>query len=153
MSTTSTYPTTLDTLLTAINAAMSGALAGVKAYEGWPGPDAVREMILFTGMEWDEYAIPTIKTGRVLRDEVWRAEFELIVASVETSTPPDPSDARDRAFAILAALENLLANDTTAGATGVLWLEVHPQKAEPRVFEKGWGYGISGVVVCNARLS
>ena len=158
MSTTSTYPAVADALLSGVNGAMTGALAGVKAYEAWPGPDAVPEMIVLGKVSWsdgsDGTRIATIKSGRKQRDEEWSVQFELIVAVEGTAVPTDPSPARDRAFAILAAVEDLLALDVTAGTSFavVQWVEVKPDEAECRIFEKGWGYLIGGRFSCRARL-
>jgi hypothetical protein len=154
--TTSSYPVVIDAILAGVNGAMVGDLAGVQAWESWPYDEATGEMIQLGEVTWqgDGTRIATIKSGRKHRDEHWSVEFDLVVAGFEGSTPTDPSPARNRAFAIFAAVEDLLADDVVLGLgpTVCEWIEVQQTKAMPRVFEKGYGFLISGLFVCHARL-
>ncbi len=154
MATTSTVPAVIASLVTDLNAAFTGALAGVKAYEAWPGPDAVPQMLVFGEITWEDYVIPTIKAGRKQRQEDWEVAFEVWVVGVDGTSPTTPAAARDKAFAILAAAENLLAADVTAGTdfNTVQWVQIRPKTAGPHTFEKGWAYIITGVFVTAARL-
>lgn len=151
MSTTSTAPEVLDGLLQALN---NGQLSGVKVYETWPGPEAAAEMIVLGDVEWDDYAIATIKAGRKHRQEDYNIGFEVFVAGEAGTTPASPKTARDRAFAVLADLEDALADDVTAGTafTTVQYVEIRPTEAAPFVFEKGWAYRVAGQFEVHARL-
>lgn len=148
MATTSTVPTVIDGLLAGFRA------AGLDAFEQWPGLDASREMLVLRTVTWDDYAIATIKSGRKHRQEDWRVGFELYVVGQPGTTPANPKPARDRAFVLLGKAEDLLAVDVTAGTSfaTVQWVEVRLIAAEPRVFEKGWAYRITGSFVAHARL-
>ena len=156
MSTTSTVPAAITSLLTLFNNALTTAsLADVRAFESWPGTDAAREMVVFGEVEWDEYEIASIKAGRQRRDEDWAIGFEVYVIGKAETTPKEPVTARDRAFAILAALESALADTPRGGlsAPTVDWVQVRPTVAGPRVFEQGWAYRVAGRIHVHARLT
>lgn len=156
MSTTSTVPVGIDALLALFDDELATAgLGGVRAFQSWPGPDAAREMVVFGEVTWDEYEIATIKAGRQRRDEDWNVEFEVFVVGHADTSPTAPGPARDRAFAIMAAIEDSLADNVRAGlaASVVDWIEARPQTAGPRVFEQGWAYRIAGRIHCHARLT
>lgn len=162
MATTSTVPTVIDALLAAFNIenypeeyqATYGGLAGVMTHEAWPGPDASAEMVVLGEVTWDEYRIATIKSGRKQRQENYAVGFEVFIMGAPGSKPTDPSTARDRALEVLAAIEDVLADDPTIGlaAGTVQRIELEPTEAGPRVFEKGWAYRIAGRFNVHARL-
>lgn len=149
MATTSTVPAVIDGLLAGMKA------KNLAAFEQWPGPTAAPEMVVLGTVTWDDYAIATIKAGRKHRQENWSVGFELYAMGVEGSTPAAPKAARDRAFELLESVEDLLADDVRAGTTGVTvqWVATRLDEAEPRVFEKGWGYRIKGAFVAHSRLT
>lgn len=151
MGTTSTVPVVTPVLLAALNA---GLPVGVDAFEAWPGPDAAPEMVVLGDIEWDDYAIATIKSGRKQRQEDWSIGFEVFVFGTPGSTPADPATARTRAFVLNAAIEDTLADDPLLGlATGTVQrIEARPTEAGPRVFEKGWAYRVAGRIEVHARL-
>lgn len=139
---------------------VAGLLAGLEgkglaAFESWPGPGAEAEMLVLGTVTWEDYAIATIKSGRKHRQEDWSIAFELYVSGGEGTTPSSPTVAKDRAFELLAECEDLLADDVTAGTdhTIVQWVEIRLSTAEPRVFEKGWAYRITGSFRARARLT
>lgn len=150
MSTTSTVPAVLDAFLAAINQQM----AGVTAFESWPGPEATAEMVFLGEVTWDDYEIATIKAGRKQRDETWHVEFDLWVAGQGDTTPANPKPQRDRAFQILTAMENVLAVDPTAGSgfATVQHVQIHPENGKPIRFEGGWAWAIKGHITTHARL-
>lgn len=152
MATTSTVPAVVASLLTALNANLP---AGTKAYESWPGPEAAKEMVIFGKVRWDDYAIATIKAGRKQRQENWALGFEVFVSGGAGTSPANPTAAKDRAFVLLTELEDFLAEDVTGGTdfATVQWIDIRPLEAEPRVFEKGWAYRISGEFLVHARLT
>lgn len=151
MATTSTVPIVTDALLSLLNANLSTATA----FESWPGPEATAEMVVFGEVDWDVYEIATIKAGRKHRQEVYGIAWEIYVMGEAGTTPANPKPARDRAFALLTELEDALANDQRAGlpATAVQRIECTPDKSGPRVFEKGWGYRITGQFIVHDRLT
>ena len=152
MSTTSTAPTVLDALIAAINA----DLTGVTAYESWPGPEASREMVVFGDINWTEAPFPVLaNAARVHRDELYSIEFSIYVVGGAGNAPSSPKVARDRAFTIMDSLENVLAEDPTAGTdyVTVAWVKHNAETAGPREFEKGWAYFIAGNFSVKARLT
>lgn len=154
MATTSTVPTALDELLADLTAAMTGPNAGVNVWEAWPGPSATGEMVVLGEVTWDEYKIATIKAGRKYRDEEFAVAFQIAVFGAAGTTPANPKPERDRAFAILAACENVLANDPTLGAAGAFqWLEIRPSSGQPVIYEKSWAWRIAGTFTGRARIT
>lgn len=151
MGTTSTLPTVTDALLTLLNA----NLTTTTAFEAWPGPDAAEEMVVLGEADWDVYEIASIKAGRKHRQEVYGIGWEIFVMGAPGTTPANPKPARDRAFVLMAELEDALADDPRAGlaASVVQRIECRPDTSGPRVFEKGWGYRIAGQFVVHDRLT
>lgn len=148
MSTTSTVPEVIDSLLALL--ATDGRLA---AFESWPGPEAAREMLVLGTVTWEDYRIATIKSGRKQRQEDFEIAFEVFVVGATGTSPAAPSPARARAFELLAVVEDMLADDPKIGVgQSVQWVEIRPSEAEPRVFEKGWAFRITGSLVGHARL-
>lgn len=148
MATTSTVPTVVAALLSGMRT------AGLAAFESWPGPEAAAEMVVLGKVTWDEYEIATVKAGRKQRQENWTVGFEVFVAGADGTTPSSPTAAKDRAFVLLALIENLLAADTAAGTTATVQrVEIRPLEAEPRVFETGWAFRIQGEIAVQARLT
>lgn len=150
MSTTSTVSTVRSALITSFEAELSG----VPVFRSWPGPEAAPEMIVFGSVDWDTYEIATIKAGRKHRQEEYGIEFELYVFGEPGSSPADPAAAEDRALALLAAMENALADDVTGGTdfATVQSVQLGPPRLDLRVFENNWACRISGQVDVRARL-
>lgn len=155
MSTTSIVPDAIDSLVAELGAAMTGANAAVTVHEAWPGPDAVREMVVFGEVTWPDYSIATIKAGRQYRNEEFNLAFEVLIFGEPNTSPAEPKPARDRAFAVLAVVEDFLAVDPQAALASdvIQWAEIRPASAGPRVFEHGWAYRIAGSIVGKARLT
>lgn len=149
MATTSIVPSVLDASLVALNADLP---AGVTAFESWPGPEAAAEMVVLGDIEWADYDVASIKTGRQYRDEDWSVGFEVFVFGTSGSTPADPSTARDRAFVLAASVEDVFADNPKVGITSGGWARSRLTEAGPRVFEKGWAYRVAGRIHVHARL-
>lgn len=151
MGTTSTVPAVLDAFLTLVN----GALADVTAFEQWPGAAAAPEMVVLGEVEWDDEYIATVKAGRKQRQEDWSVEFEVFIFHTPGTVPDDPKPARDRAFAVLADIEDVCANDPKLGldAGTVQYAGLRPTSAGPRKFEKAWAYRIAARLYVSARLT
>lgn len=154
MSSTSIVPQAIDSLLDIVNEAMTGELGDVTAFEVWPGTDAEPKMLVLGEVTWDEYAIKTIKAGRQHRDEDFAVEFEVFVFD-EDCTPQNPKPARDKGFAILAAVEDALADDPHAAlaADVVRWVEIRPRTSGLRLFEGAYAHRIAGAFIGHARLT
>lgn len=151
MATTSTAPTVIDALVTALNAALP---SGVRAYESWPGPEAASEMVVLGEVTWETYEIASIKTGRQRRQEDYAIAYEVFVMGQAGSTPADPSPARDRAFTLHTEIEDALAADPKLGlGSAVSWVQPAMTEAGPRVFEKAWAYRVAGRINVSARLT
>lgn len=156
MSTTTTVPTVIDGFLDAINA----ELTGVTAYETWPGPEASPEMVVIESdsgdpITWVEYQIPVIMAGRRQRQEQYEIGWAVYVFGTKGTSPSNPKKVRDRAFEIVETLEDVLAEDVTAGTSHAVVqdAQLRLDSAGPRVFEKAWAYRITGALVVRARLT
>lgn len=151
MASTSTAPSVIDALMTALNAALP---SGVRAFESWPGPEAASEMIVLGDVTWDGYEIASIKTGRQRRQEDYGIGYEVFVMGQGGTTPSDPSNARDRAFVLNTEIEDALADTPKLGlGTAVQWVQAAITEAGPRAFEKGWAYRVAGRINVSARLT
>lgn len=155
MSTVSTAPTLIDALVKAIGAEMTGSLSEVGSFEVWPGTEARREMVFLGDVTWDEYDLATIVSGRKRRQEDYSVAFEVWVLGETGSSPSSPKTARDKAFAILGKIEDVLADDPRVGLahTVIQWVVSVPAEAGPRKFEKGWAYRVAGSFKAHARLT
>lgn len=157
MSTSTTVPAVIDGFLTAVN----NELDGVTAYESWPGLEAAREMVVIEGegsndpILWQQYEIPTITAGRRQRQEQYEIRWAIYVVGTTGTSPSNPKPARTRAFTIAKTLEDVLAEDVTAGTshTVVQDAQLSLTSAGPRVYETGWAYRITGVLAVRARLT
>lgn len=149
MSTTSTVPAVIDTLL----AVGADPASPVRVFESWPGPEGQRVMVFFGEVEWDDYVIPTIKAARKQRQENYTIEWTLWVIGEPGTSPANPKPARDVAFETLAYLENALADDPRIGlGNDVQHIQIKPGLGKPIKFEGGWAWEITGKFAVAARL-
>lgn len=154
MSTTSNALTVIDALVTQSGALMVGALSEVTVASVWPGGESTVDMLLLGEITWEGYEIACIKAGRKQRDEEAEVAFEVWSLGADGTTPGNPGNTRDRAFAVLAVVENILANDPRLGlGNTVLWVQIRPTKAEPRTLSKGWAWRITGTIAVKSRLT
>lgn len=149
--TTSVAPAVLDALLTLVNATFEEP---VKAFETWPGFKSGAQMLVLGEVEWSNYEIATVKAGRKQRQENFDIGWEIYVLGQAGTTPANAGPARSRAFELLEVIEDLAANDVTAGLTGirVQHIQLRPGEASARKFNEGWGYRIAGSWAIDARL-
>jgi hypothetical protein len=150
VTTTSTAPVVLDALLESLG----DALSPVRVFESWPGPEAAAEMLFFAETEWDVYEIATIKAGRKARQEDYSIKFSLWKVGDDGTSPASPRASRERCYELFGLVEDVLAEDVTAGAgsESVQWITVEPDEAKPVKFEKGWAYALDGRFRVHARL-
>lgn len=149
-STTTTVPVVIDAFLEAINENAETP----PGFEAWPGPEAAPEMFVLGQIDWDTYEIPTIKAGRKARQEAYDIAFELFVMGADGTSPSEPGPARTVAFNMLAPIEDVLAEDPSCGTDylRVQHVQLKPNQAGPRKFERGWAYRIAGAIHVEARL-
>lgn len=151
MATISTIGTARSTLVTALD---TGALAGT-VYYAWPGPEVAKgqhEMLWVEGIpEWTQ-SIPNIKAGRKQRQERYVLELGLFVAKPE-ETAAGAQATFERALALLAVVENALADDVQLGEGSIQWMVLEGRNVELVPFEKGWGCQIMLQIEGNARLT
>ena len=115
MSTSSTIPTFKDTLVTVLGNRAN--LTGVQVTRGHPGNELESEAII-VGMARGRHEIATIEAGRQTRDETYTVE---VIASVISSTGTVKA-AEDRAHALIAEVEEALADDPQLGiGSTILW--------------------------------
>jgi hypothetical protein len=113
MATSSTVTTVKAALLTRL--ALRAGLSGVDLAYGWSGdfgPEAI-----FFGSTRGAHDNPVTTGGRVPRDERYVMNVIVLVSS-EGGTP---QEAEDRAFALLAEVENELADTPRLGLTVIDW--------------------------------
>lgn len=152
MATTSTLPLAKKALKTALD---TGLLLG-KVHYAWPGPEVakgVHEAVWIDGNtpEW-ETGDPNIKAGRRQRQETYTLDVVLWVAKPElTAAQAEACD--DRAFELLAVIENVLANDVQVGETSVHWLLPGSRTHNLVPLERGWGCQIVLQIEGSARLT
>jgi hypothetical protein len=152
VSTTSTVPAVMAAVLDQLKTNMP---PGVVVAEEWPGYDGGPEMVFLGEVTWEEYRIPTIKAGRKQRQEQYDIAFQIMVFGGSLTAPGKPTVAKDRAFEIFAALEDVLADDVTAGTDflTVQHVQVHPSEGGARKHEKGYAYRLAGAITVAARLT
>jgi hypothetical protein len=112
MATSSTVTTVKAALLTRLS--LRAGLAGVDLAYGWSG-DFGLEAIFF-GSTRGVHEDPVTTGGRIPRDERYTMNVIVSVAK-EGGTP---QDAEDRAFALLAEVENELADTPRLGLVNVI---------------------------------
>ena len=114
MATTSTMAAWRAAFVTAMQAA--GGLSGVQVSYGIPSQPR-KELVVLGKTSDAEHEDVALKTGRRTREETYRTQVSITVTSKHT-----PTLAETRAVAILAEIEDLLADDPIVGAVdGVLW--------------------------------
>lgn len=156
MATASTVPTVKAALVSQL--AARAALAAVPVSYGWLGVATKGESISLDPPE-DTHTggsrIPTMKAGRKAREE----EFT-VVAAIQVvqggGNPRNAATTEARAFALLAELDGLLADDpglggAVAGPTLRCVLADYPRLLFP--FEAGWYCRIDAVISVAVRLS
>lgn len=142
-----------DAVIDAVVAAVLAEGNDVAVYDVWPGPDARGEMIVFGDIAWDEYEITTIAAGRKKRDELFRVDGEVWIFGGAGANPTNVGPVRERAFALLDHVEDVMADDPTLGTLdGVLWSQIELTEAGARVFEKAWAFRVAFQIVTKARL-
>lgn len=155
MSQTSTVPTVKQRLVAVFDAALT-----VPVTYAWPGKSTQPECV-FLGPHPETAdirldltsAIPTIKSGRKQRQEeytvrvtVWSFRPDLTSAGAE--------ECETRCFAILASIEDVLANDPRIGLDpGVVqYLAIESTASTLFPFGAGWACELSVDIAVKARL-
>lgn len=145
MATTSTVPAFKAALVAALDTATT-----VQVSRRWPGPSTADEGIFLGDVEGD-MEIASIKTGRQRRNERYRVQV-ICQTWRSAHTPLSADDSEDRAYALLAVVENVLADDPTV-APSVAWNEVSSFADETVPFEHGWATRLTLTVAVTARLT
>lgn len=162
MATTSTIPTVkagLVSLFTTALATASRDAGQVPVTYAWPGSDALPECVFLgphpraADIRVDlSSQIPTIKAGRKHRQEVytvrvtvWCWRNDLTAAGAQT--------AESQAFTLAGLLEDELADDVTAGISGVQTIKVDELSSTLFPFEAGWACELSLDLEVQARLT
>lgn len=151
MATTSTIGLARAALVTTLS---TGQLAG-KVYFAWPGPVASKgshELVWVDRVaEWSSQ-IPNIKAGRKQRQE--RYIFELVLWVAKPELDSDSAQAVfERALALLAVVENALADDVQLGQAALSWAVLGELQVDLVPYESGWGCQIIPKIEGNARLT
>lgn len=150
MATRSTVPTVKAALVAAL-AARPG-LAGVKVSWGWPGPEAVAEMVVVGELAAGTQTVPTLRATRVQREE----RYDLAVtcfAARHDATAADQRLAEERAFALAGEVEDLLASDPRLGLSDIAWARVSQLELASAPADRGWVAQVTVTVSVVARLT
>lgn len=167
MATTSTVPTVKARLVTLLTAALatSGPTGGqVQVSYAWKG-SAMEEEAVFLGRRPSDVAteplyqavgnggIATLKAGRKQRNEDYPVELTIWTFRPDL-TPADSATADARAFALLAEVEDVLADDPKLGlGTAVISTELTSFEHSLFPFNHGWCAVIVPTIQVRARLS
>jgi len=107
-----------------------------------------REAIFFTGVRF-RHDLPVIRAGRKPRDEV----FTLMLAINAAKPGRTAEQAELRAFELLAAVEDMLADDPRLGGTLVEWARMDDGDAGVTPDFEGWDGLVRVGIECHARLT
>lgn len=150
MATTSIAASARAALVTALDAEPD--LTGLVHY-AWNGPKfETAEVVWIENRTEIEWFIPNMKAGRKQRQETVRLELVVWV-----SRPGLAADAaqtvHERAFTLLGAVENALADDVQFGDASVQWGFTESAEVDLVPYDKGWGCQIVVGIEINARLT
>lgn len=156
--TTSTVPTFKARLVVVLDAALT-----VPVTYAWPGADTEAEAV-FLGRHPDlvpnpltestrlSFDLSSIKAGRKHRTETYDVDLTIWSFRPELQ-PDDAATAESRAFEILEAVEDALANDPTLAVEGVSHAVIESAPYSLIPFQKGWAGVITPTITVTARLT
>lgn len=154
--TTSTVPAVKQALLTLLPA--QAGLGSVAIHYAWVGPAAEAEEILLatdpdagTPDVVGRHEIPTLG-GRVSRDERYSVPLTIRVFDPDAE-PQNMATVEARAFALLAAVENLLADNPNLDVDGVLSARAGDWSSTLTPFQGGWACQLVFNIDVHARLN
>lgn len=127
---------------------VAAALPGVQVVYGFPG-DALEREAIYTGKARVDSTIPSSKAGRKIREEVVTVDVVIAVQDPDG----DYESAEARALVLLAAVEDVLANDVTLGSLdGVQWASLGSFELTPVAWDHASGAVIVAEVETHCRL-
>lgn len=127
MATHSTIPAVRTAFADALTTNSSVGGSGVQVSRGYPGESFIERESVYIDRITGAHAIANIKAGRKQRDETYA--MTVVVAVVEDTGTV--ADVEDRAFELLAEVEDWLADDPSLGdVDGV----VHATAGDFRLF-------------------
>lgn len=151
MATTST----LVTFKTAIVAATATGPLASRVYYSWPGPELAEGWFegawLGDTKSW-RHDFPNSKAGRKQRQETYIVELIVWVAKPDEDSQGGKA-TETRALALLAEIEDALADDVQLAATAVQWAQVGDIQNALVPMENGWGCMLTVDIEANARLT
>jgi len=124
-------------------------LLGVSVEPGWPGAKHVTAEMVWVDELAGDVAIPLAVAGRKPRDDDFTIPFELRVAGMTTL-----DETMARVSELVAAIENVLANDPTLGDfDGLIDAEITSERMTAGETPESGYVGFAEVVVsCHSRL-
>lgn len=167
MATSSTVPTVKARLVTLLTTALatSGPTGGpVQVAYAWTGGNMQSEAVFLGRRPSDAVSEPfhqatggsgiaTLKAGRKLRNEDYPVELTIWTFRPDL-TPADAATADARGFALLAEVEDVLADDPKLGlGTAVIYTELTSFEHSLFPWEGGWACVIVPTIQVRARLS
>jgi hypothetical protein len=146
MATISTVPAVKKALYDALTA----GLGGVQVSYGHPSAALVERQVVYVGDVQMDYSVPVMRAGRQPRQEEFTVEVIVNVAPARG----EPSEAEAEAFALLAAVEDVVADDPTLGGVdGLLWVRFDSGRVVTDLGPEGPICLIAVEVACAARLN
>lgn len=119
-----------------------GSLVGVTVEPGWPGDRYQTAQLIWIDELDGECEIPVMTGGRKQRNDNFDIPLQMRVIGLGTL-----DDTMDKLSVLVAAVENLLANDTSLNSLdGVLSAEITRERMTSAVFPEG-PVGFAEVVV------
>lgn len=103
---------TVPAVSAAIVSVVAPALPGVQVVEGRPADSLLQRECVYTGQVTGHHAIANIKAGRKQRNENYTIDVVCSVLQARGTV----AAARNRAYELVAAVEDALANDPFLGA-------------------------------------
>jgi hypothetical protein len=105
----------------------------VSVQPGWPGDRIIQKELIWIDEITGDTRIPVMTGGRKERDDEFEITLNFRVVGLH-----DLEDTMDRIFALVAIVENILADDTSLDALdGVLSAEITSQRMSCAMFPEG----------------
>lgn len=152
MPTSTTILTVEDALVAQLAAHATLVAQGITPTVTWQ-PWSTADQVFIGGVDGTS-EIPTMKAGRKQRNEDY--DIDVVFRAANTGgTSTGGRDAKERCISYFAALDDILADDTTVNSLDILWavLSTFEMRDVPLPNDSGWGTEIVATVTVSARLT
>lgn len=147
MITTSSYTAVVEALIPLLREELD---SDVQVLRGAPSRLMGRDNVLIGGIEKGSHVFPVARPGRKPRDE----QYWLVINVVVRRNGPDPSESETRALELLAALENVIAEQPSLGIEATLRCNIEEFEMDSFVEDQsGWRTLLVAKVQVKTRLT